>query len=109
VGPATLLFLDGLKDADGNLDASRGADRLPDRKTASPDEPSQRRELAEALARQIERLPDQERRVLTLLVHEELGQKEISEALGLSRSRVSQIYARAVIRLQASLLPIFER
>jgi RNA polymerase sigma factor for flagellar operon FliA len=108
VGPATLLFLDGLKNPDGSLEGTRGADRLPDKAAVSPDEPSQRQELASALAGQIERLPEQERRVLTLLVHDELGQKEISEVLGLSRSRVSQIYARAVIRLQAALLPLFE-
>lgn len=109
IGPATLLFLDGLRGPEGSLEGSQGADRLADPAAASPDERSQKQEVAVALAAQIERLPEQERRVLTLLVHDELGQKEISEALGLSRSRVSQIYARAVVRLQAGLLPLFER
>jgi RNA polymerase sigma factor for flagellar operon FliA len=106
IGPATLTFLDGLRGPDGEIRG--GADRLPDPRADSPDAASQDSELKQGLAKEIERLPEQERRVLTMLVHEELGQKEIAEALGLSRSRVSQIYARAVVRLQAGILPFFE-
>jgi RNA polymerase sigma factor for flagellar operon FliA len=106
IGPATLIFLDGLKSPDGTAPA-RVADRMPDPRAPSPEAGPERAELSRALAAQIEKLPESERRVLTLLIDKELGQKEIAEVLGLSRSRVSQLYASAVIRLQAGLAPLF--
>lgn len=59
--------------------------------------------MLERLAREIEKLPEAEKTVLTLAVSEELGQKEIAEVLGLTPSRISQIYSKAVLRLQAAL------
>ena len=42
--------------------------------------------------------------VLRLLLDEELGQAEIAEVMGVSPSRVSQIYSKAVVRLQKARL-----
>jgi RNA polymerase sigma factor for flagellar operon FliA len=99
IGPATLVFLDGLGPGDGE----GGAGRLADPKALNPEDESARLELVQKLARLIPRLPENERRVLTLFVYERLGQKEIAASLGVTPSRVSQIYAQAVLRLQAGL------
>ena len=69
----------------------------------SPEEDTIRRDLLQHLAEAIDRLPAQERKVLTLLVYKGLGQKEIAEVLGVTPSRVSQIHSRAIIRLRAAL------
>ena len=57
------------------------------------------------LARQICELPDQERTVITLYYGEEMLLREISEILGVTESRVSQIHGRALYRLNRSLAP----
>ncbi len=55
------------------------------------------------LADSIERLPDQERMVLTLYHMEELRLKEIGEVLGLSESRISRVLAAAELRLKETV------
>ncbi len=71
----------------------------------SPDVPDQvaRQELVQALAQGIEQLPQRDRLVITLYYYEELTLREISEVLGLSTSRVSQIHAAALFKLRAAL------
>jgi RNA polymerase sigma factor for flagellar operon FliA len=103
IGPATLVFLEGLAGEDGDWKSF-----IADPRSSSPEEIQQRRQLAERLGRSVEALPAQERTVLTLLLEDELGQSEIAQVMGVSPSRVSQIYARAVLKLQASLLPLFK-
>lgn len=103
IGPATLVFLEGLGGGDGDWKSF-----IADPYSSDPEDQAQRRQLVARLAEAIGRLPEQERMVLALLIDEELGQSEIAEVLGLSPSRVSQIYAKAVLRLQASLKPNFE-
>lgn len=100
IGPATLGFLDGLGGEDGQ---GSWQDFIKDPSAASPDEELQRKELSGVLAQAIDQLPKQEKTVLTLLVYDELGQKEISQVLGVSPSRVSQIYAKAIIRLRTAI------
>ncbi len=55
------------------------------------------------LADAIERLPEQERMVLTLYHMEELRLKEIGEVLGLSESRISRVLAAAELRLKETV------
>lgn len=57
-------------------------------------------EVKVLLAQSIEKLPDQERLVLTLYYSEELNLAEIGCVLDLSESRVSRILASARFRLQ---------
>ncbi len=105
LGPSTLVFLEGLTREEG-----RGGwkDFLADASGLSPEEQVSRAQVKASLADAVGRLPEQERTVLRLLVHEELGQMEIAEVLGVTPSRVSQIYSKAIIRLQAAMLPLFE-
>ena len=101
--PSTLVFLDALK-PDGS-----GAwhDRVADPRALAPDQGPQGVELKEALAAAIAELPSQEHQLLVLLLQEELGHKEAAEVLGLSAARISQIYAKAILHLQARLAPLF--
>ncbi len=51
----------------------------------------------------IEELPDQERSVITLYYAEGLLLREISDVLGVTESRVSQIHSRAIYRLNRAM------
>ncbi len=68
-----------------------------------PLEGLERQELAEALARAIEGLDERERLVISLYYYEDLTLKDIAEILGVSESRVSQLHARAVLRLRTKM------
>jgi len=62
---------------------------------------AQLHDMTECVARQIEKLPEKERLVITLYYHEELTMKEVGVILGVSESRVSQLRSQAVLRLRA--------
>jgi RNA polymerase sigma factor for flagellar operon FliA len=99
--PVSLVFLDGLRD-EGSLH-----ERIPDPRQAAADHAIQDQELKAALTEAIARLPEQEHRLLALLLDQGLGQKEAAQVLGLSPGRISQIYAKAVLHLQAALAERF--
>ena len=50
------------------------------------------------------RLPDRERKVLTLYYFEGLNMAEIGQVIGVSESRVCQIHAKAVLQLRSRLI-----
>ena len=60
-------------------------------------------EMKDLLVSAIQRLPDQERTVITLYYGEELLLREIGEVLGVTESRVSQVHSRALYRLNREL------
>ncbi len=70
-----------------------------------PDERLAREEQVAALRDAMLALDDQERTVLALYYFESLPSREIGELLGVSESRVSQVRARALSRLRATLSP----
>jgi len=70
------------------------------------DERLTRGQEVEALQAALVALPEQERNVLTLYYFEELKLHEIAAILGVSESRVSQIRAKAILRLRKSLAPL---
>jgi RNA polymerase sigma factor FliA len=57
-------------------------------------------ELADAVARGLQRLPDRERLVVTLLYFEQVTLKRIGELLGIGESRVCHLHTRALRRLR---------
>lgn len=63
----------------------------------------EQREVKQALVAAVDRLPQQERTVISLYYFEGLTLKEIKNALNVSESRVSQIHAQAVIHLRQRL------
>jgi len=74
--------------------------QLPDNRFESPDVGAQRAETRGLLAEAIETLPERWRVVLWLYYYEELPLQEIGELLGVTPSRICQIRADAVSRLQ---------
>lgn len=102
--PGSMVFLDGLADENG-LSLH---ERLADRRQDAPDHASLEQELAQALTEAIGRLGEQERALLALILDEELGHQEAAAVLGLSPGRISQIYAKAVLHLQADLAERFK-
>lgn len=79
---------------------------LCDPKTRAPEEGIERAELLRAMVAAVGELPEQEQSVITLYYAEELLLREISELLGVTESRVSQIHTRALYRLNLALAPL---
>jgi RNA polymerase sigma factor for flagellar operon FliA len=73
------------------------------RRTRDPQEIASHREDIERLADAIAELPEVEQQVLVLYYSKNLYQREIGEVLGVTESRVCQIHASAVKRLEKKL------
>ncbi len=69
----------------------------------TPEEHVERIETQDMLRDSIEKLPERERKVVTLYYYEELTLKEISEIMGVSESRISQIHTKGISRLRGKL------
>jgi RNA polymerase sigma factor for flagellar operon FliA len=61
------------------------------------------KELREAMAEAIKKLPEKERLVISLYYLDELTMKETGKVLGITESRVSQIHSQAILHLRAKL------
>ena len=61
------------------------------------------KELKEAVAKAIEKMPEKEKLVISLYYLEELTMKETGKVLNITESRVSQIHSQAILRLRAKL------
>jgi RNA polymerase sigma factor for flagellar operon FliA len=68
--------------------------------TSKPEHAAEKEEMRTLLAESIQRLPKQERLVISLYFTEEMNLAEIGAAMDLSESRVSRILASAKFRLQ---------
>ena len=67
-----------------------------------------REELASALEKIIEGLPEREKLVMSFYYEEEMNLREIGEVLGVSESRVSQIHGKALLTIRSRLDNGFE-
>ncbi|MDR3239642.1 MAG: FliA/WhiG family RNA polymerase sigma factor [Clostridiales bacterium] len=92
---------------DGFLEQNQGRDHsitpTDGEYAKTPDKSYEEQEMKEILARAIDKLNDQEKKVITLYYYEQLTVKEISAVMGVSESRVSQIHTKAIMRLQTRL------
>jgi RNA polymerase sigma factor for flagellar operon FliA len=79
------------------------ADVLSEIDAKSPQQQVIMMQLAEALGKAIDTLPEKERLAVTLYYSEDLNLKEIGEALGLTESRISQLISQAMVRLKGRL------
>lgn len=84
-------------------DDERADSQLVDPKAPEPGAEVTRKTLKQALAKEILRLPEREKLVLSLYYTDELNLKEIGEVLGVSESRVSQIHSQATVRLRSRM------
>jgi RNA polymerase sigma factor for flagellar operon FliA len=90
------------------LEASSGDDQgytlldvISDDESQWPSQIVERAELERILALAIDRMPQQERIVLSLYYYEELTLREISQVMGLCLSRVGQLRVQAILRLRS--------
>lgn len=65
-------------------------------------------EVREVIAEAIDRLPKNERMVVTLYYYEELTMREIGEVMDYTESRISQLHTKAILRLRGGLRGYFE-
>ena len=68
-----------------------------------PEEVLDKKELKEKLMESLESLTEKEKQVILLYYYEELTLKEISYALDVSESRVSQLHTKALSKMREKL------
>lgn len=68
-----------------------------------PETQVEKKEVKQLLGKAIDKLPPQEKLVITLYYYEGLTFKEIAKVLDLSLSRISQLHTKAILRLRGSL------
>ncbi|WP_010630931.1 FliA/WhiG family RNA polymerase sigma factor [Sporolactobacillus vineae] len=95
-----LLSLDDGTSAGGS-DYVQGA--IEDQAATLPDQHLIEEEDRRALAREIDRLNEKERTVVSLFYYEGLTLTEIGQVLSLSTSRISQIHSKALFKLRQFL------
>ena len=69
----------------------------------SPEEVLERDELKKMLTEALELLTEKERKVIVLYYYEDLTLKEISNILGVSESRISQLHTRALQKMRGKM------
>jgi RNA polymerase sigma factor for flagellar operon FliA len=78
-------------------------DVISDDESSWPSQIVERAELERILALAIDRMPKQERIVLSLYYYEELSLREIAGVMGLHLSRIGQLRVQAILRLRSHL------
>ncbi|MFO8004790.1 RNA polymerase sigma factor FliA [Thioalkalivibrio sp.] len=81
---------------------SEGENRLPGSEP-DPLEQLQAGNFRDALAQEVDALPEREKLVMSLYYDDELNLREIGEVLGVSESRVCQLHGQALVRLRARM------
>jgi len=76
---------------------------IADISTADAFENTQFKDVFNSLTREIEKLKEKERMVISLYYVEDLTMKEIGKVLDITESRVSQIHAGVILRLRRQL------
>ena len=100
-----LVPMDGhfLNDDDGD-EGLPLSEMLEDEETPTPAQELENRDMRESLRQSLQELSERERLVLSLYHEQELTMKEVGQVLGVSESRVSQIYSKVILTLRAILM-----
>lgn len=61
-------------------------------------------ELKNMLGEAVDKLPEKEKKVISLYYYDELTLKEISAIMGVSESRISQLHTKAIMRMKGKLV-----
>lgn len=78
-------------------------DTLVDTKAEDPEEAVEAKEMKQFLVKAIAGLPDRERTAITLYYYEGLSLAEISQVVGVSQARISQMNAKSVMTFRSML------
>jgi RNA polymerase sigma factor for flagellar operon FliA len=84
-------------------DASLMGSLLPADGAPGPAAELERKELRARLAEAIQQLPQRERRVIVLYYERELTMKEIAQVMEVTESRISQLHASALFKLNMKM------
>ena len=76
---------------------------IPDDEESWPSRQVERSELERILALAIDRMPKNERTVLSLYYYEELSLRDIATVMGMHLSRIGQLRVQAILRLRSHL------
>jgi RNA polymerase sigma factor for flagellar operon FliA len=94
------------------LDAMHGADDehggwvyevIADDSQSNPEESTAHNELAHLIETRLQKLPEMQRKVLSLYYFEDLRLREIADAFGVTESRICQIHAQAILAIKSLL------
>jgi len=69
----------------------------------SPADFAEFKDIEDLLAREIDRLPEKQKLVLSLYYYEDLNMKEIAAVLDITEARVCQIHSQAILNLRATI------
>jgi RNA polymerase sigma factor for flagellar operon FliA len=89
-----------------NIDESSLPPALVPSEPDRPDVAFEKLEIQDRVRAAIEALPPRERKVIGLYYYSEVTMKQIGAEIGVNESRVSQLHARALRRLRASLTDV---
>lgn len=100
---ATIVSLDTPLGDVGEGDRAALVDQIADDGAPDLADQVERREMTRTLITALQNLSERDRLVISLYYYEELTLREISEVLGVSTSRVSQLHAAAIFKLRGML------
>ncbi len=83
-------------------------DCIADSESKTPLSQTGVQEIRDKVADAIDKLPEKEKIVISLYYFDELTMKQISKALKLTESRISQLHTKAVLRLRSNLREILD-
>ena len=104
ISRSTIVALDELwSSQDGGGDQVSLLETVADLEAPDPQAVFDTLERHQQISEAILALPERERLVIALYYYEELTLREIGEVLGVTESRVSQMHAKAALRLRSKL------
>ena len=101
-GTSVLSLNDIWYSGDDNENMSIG-NNIESPSSLNPDVIAEREEIRKVIAEAISELPEKEKLVIVLYYNEDLTFREIGDVLEVSESRISQLHAKANLRLRAKL------
>ncbi len=60
-------------------------------------------EIEKILAKELDKLPERQKYVMSLYYHEDMNMKEIAGVLGITEARICQIHSQAIINLRVTM------
>lgn len=103
VRPTTFVCLDTAPHDHEGGESRAPSETISDPAQETPMDIAARRELAGFIGDRIKKLPELQRKVLSLYYYEGLRLREIAEAFGVTESRICQIHAQAILSIRSYL------